>query len=771
MSVCSKTMMQPPYNTSVTLNLSGRHREYVFIVLLFHLITFSFIGAYAQSHTIKGDPNVGEQENLNVFHQWLKWNNPGSLLIDGLRTKADELYNLRDKQTSPISTIEDWRARQLSIKSQLRNIFRGLEVSSPLNPKITGIIKKDGYRIEKIVFESSPGYYVTGCLYIPYKIKDKVPAVLHLMGHDQEAFRVELYEIINANLALKGIIVLTMDPPGQGEMVQYYDTASNFSSIGYTVVEHCYFGNQCFLTGISPAFYFVQDAMRAIDYLVSRKDVDPGRIGLTGFSGGGTITSYLAALDERIKVSIPCSWSTASRRQNETKGTQDAETVLLNALPQGITFQDLLIVRAPKPSLMTFVSRDQYLSIQGAREAFTEAKKVYSAFGQPDLLDFIEDDSKHWLTPKIRNGIYSFFLKHFNLDVPASEVKVDILSEKELWVTPTGQVSTSFGSKLVFDLNKLEAAKLVSRLDSSRKNNNNHIEQATKEAMRLSGYSRIASKEYSLFFNGRYQRLHYSVSKYAINREGQHPIPLLLFVPDDTVKRHQALVYLHPEGKHVDANPGGEIERLVNKGFIVAATDVLGTGETKNKAVRNLSVGYTAVLAGTSVVGIRAGDINTVAAFLKGREDVDPEKVGGIAMGELCLPLIHAAAFENLLSGIALVRSPLSYQSIASNRFYKIGPIIKDEQNGRDPYELDFSWGVAGALAFYDLSDLVAAIAPRKILISDPRDHLFKPASPKLTEKEMAFPISVYALHKMSGHFKITGKGEISSMIDWCFDE
>jgi hypothetical protein len=163
----------------------------------------------------------------------LKWNNPGSLLIDDVHTKADELYDLRDKQTSAISAIEDWKARQLSIKSQLRNIFKGVELSSPLSPKITGIIKKDGYTIEKIVFKSSPGYYVTGFLYIPDK-KSKVPAGLHLMGHDQEAFRVELYEIINANLALKGIIVLTIDPPDQGEMVQYYDTASNFSSIGYT---------------------------------------------------------------------------------------------------------------------------------------------------------------------------------------------------------------------------------------------------------------------------------------------------------------------------------------------------------------------------------------------------------------------------------------------------------------------------------------------------------------------------------------------------------
>jgi len=119
-----KTINNSPNNFSMTHSLSCGHRGYVFLVLFFYLITLPFIGANAQPAVIKGDPSVGEKENLNVFQQWLKWNNPGSLLIDELRTRADGLYDLRDKQTSAISTIEDWKARQLSIKSQLRNIFR-----------------------------------------------------------------------------------------------------------------------------------------------------------------------------------------------------------------------------------------------------------------------------------------------------------------------------------------------------------------------------------------------------------------------------------------------------------------------------------------------------------------------------------------------------------------------------------------------------------------------------------------------------------------------
>ena len=101
------------------------------------------------------------------------------------------------------------------------------------------------------------------------------------------------------------------------------------------------------------------------------------RIGVTGFSGGGTVTSYLGAYDDRVKVSVPCSWATASRRQLETKGGQDAEAEFYMGLKEGITLEDLLEVRAPKPTLLTFTSRDEYLSLQGAREAFKEAQKAY----------------------------------------------------------------------------------------------------------------------------------------------------------------------------------------------------------------------------------------------------------------------------------------------------------------------------------------------------------------------------------------------------------
>jgi hypothetical protein len=405
-----------------------------------------------------------DKENLNVFHDWVRYNNPGSFLIDHLNNQAAVYYEMRDAEIAKLRDKNDWIERQSLVRKKLMAVVGPFPPKTPLNVKVTGILKKKGYRVEKIIYESMPGMYVTGCLFVPEKIKGKVPAVLNLIGHEQESFRAELDQVINLNLVKKGMIVFTIDPPGQGEHVQNFDTSIKFSSIGYSVIEHCYFGNQCFLSGSSAARYFIWDGIRAIDYLVSRKDVDAERIGVTGFSGGGTITSYLGAFDERVKVAIPSSWSTASRRQLETKGAQDAEAQFLNGLMNGITFEDLIEVRAPKPTLMTFTSQDEYLTLQAAREAFDEVKSAYSAFGNVENVELVEDDFKHWLTPKIRLAIYSFFMKHLNVAGDPVEVDVELLTPDELKVTNTGQISTSLGGKMIFDVNKEETERLMQNI-------------------------------------------------------------------------------------------------------------------------------------------------------------------------------------------------------------------------------------------------------------------------------------------------------------------
>ncbi|MEI6048730.1 MAG: alpha/beta hydrolase family protein [Bacteroidota bacterium] len=744
-----------------------------FCLFFIFCITFKPETLHAQAKPLPKNVSIDlapDEENLNVFQQWIRWNNSGSFLINHLTKQALDYYDIRDRKIAKLNTKSDWVKRQKIVKDKLMAIVGPFPERTPLNPRITGTIKKEGYRIEKIVYESMPGFYVTGCLYVPDGIKGKAPAILNVIGHNQEAFRAPLYQVLNYNLVKKGMIVFAIDPPGQGEHVQYFDPEINFSSIGYTVIEHCYFGNQCFLSGSSAARYFIWDGIRAIDYLISRKDVDPEQIGVTGFSGGGTVTSYISAFDDRVKVSVPCSWATMNRRLLETKGSQDGESLFLNGVAEGITFEDLLEVRAPKPALLTFVSRDEYLCLQGAREAYNEAKMAYNTLGKEDNLEMAEDDSKHWMTPKIRLAIYQFFMKHFNISGDPAEEEAEILSQEELKVTPTGQLSTSLGGDMVFDVNKKEAEKLVEDLEKSRKDIEKHLSEVKVKAKKISGFIAPSDTKGGAFINGRYQREGYSVGKYAIMGEGDYAIPILLFVPNDIIARHPALVYLHPQGKVTEAKPGGEIEKLVKKGYIVAAADLPGVGETKNTAARGNTEGYTGVSIGRSIVGIQAGDIIRVIDYLKTCDNVDPGKIGAIGISEMCLPLIHAAAFDLSINSITLIGSLISYRSIVMNRIYKIGLNPTGNKGIGHPYEVDFSWGVAGVLTAYDLPDLIGCIAPRKVVMVNLKDQNLESASEELIKQEMTFPLSVYSFKGVSENLRIISLNENKEdLIDRCF--
>lgn len=747
------------------LNLNSRF-------LLLPKAGFSFV-LFLMVFFISEFPAFGQEsdeENLNVFWDWLRWNDPGNLSTLYFMEQADLLYNQRTQKIAGLNSSEDWLARQAFVKEKLNKLLPPFPVKTDLNPIITGKVQKEGYHFEKIIYESIPGKYVTGCLFVPDGLVDKAPAILYLIGHEQNSFREELNQIMYQNFVKKGFVVLTIDPIGQGEMIQYYDPEIGFSSIGYSVIEHMYLGNACFLAGDSPARYFTWDAVRGIDFLVTRPEVDSGRIGVTGFSGGGTITSYVSAIDDRVKVSVPCSWSTASRRQVETKGTQDAESIFVGGIAEGISFEDLVEVRAPKPTMMTFTSRDQYLSIQGAIESYREIRKAYTTLGSKENIQLVQDDYKHWMTPKIRKAIFAFFLKHMEVSGSPEEEEIDLIPEEELQVTPTGQVSTWRNGETVYSINKRICDSLQLNLEKSRRNIEKHLSEVKSKAMAISGFKIPISGNTNPFLNGRYQREGYTIARYAIKGEGNYEIPILLFMPDNTGPGLPAIIYIHPEGKSFKASPGDDLEELVKKGYIIAAVDLLGIGELKNTSSRPATDDYTALLVGRSMPGVQAADIVRVNHYLKSLDQVNPDRIGIIGVREMGIPILHAAAFDSAINNVILIDPLISYRSVVMNKIYRLGLIKRQNGGTHHPYEVEFDWGVPGVLTAYDLPDLMGCIAPRKLLISGFSNQLLEPASTKDTDKDMAFLLSVYSHKKAMENFIIKPSQEnFTDLVDWCF--
>jgi len=342
------------------------------------------------------------------------------------------------------------------------------------------------------------------------------------------------------------------------------------------------------------------------------------------------------------------------------------------------------------------------------------------------------DDYVHGYTAKTREAIYSFFQKTLDLPGDRADTEVEILDPEELHVTETGQVSTSLGGENAFSLNRKETQALLEKIEASRKNAGEHLELVRQKAKELSGYETPPGAG-AIVRRGRYQREGYTVSMYALETENKYVVPLLVFDSGGEGK-HPAVIYLHPGGKSTDAAPGGEIEKLLKQGFTVIAPDVIGTGETED---RSNSTAFAAMLAGKSIPGVQAGDIVRAAKFARWLGG--SSRVSAVAFGELGPALLHAAAFDNSIEKIALVGAPVSYSSIVMNRFYN----------------WSFSCAVAGALTAYDLPDLAACIAPRKLLIIEPKNQLKETAAGELIEREHGFPRLVYKNMNAAQAFKI----------------
>ncbi|MCD6597279.1 MAG: acetylxylan esterase, partial [Bacteroidales bacterium] len=269
-------------------------------------------------------PVTFAQDDVSLFNYWKYYSDAENALYKTESGMVLDQLSKRKQEIQKISSLEEWQDRQEVVKEKLLKIIGPFPSKTPLNAKITGKIKRPDFRVEKVVFESMPGFYVTAAIFIPNKRKGKAPAILFASGHTESSFRYKPYQQIIINLVKKGFVVLAIDPVGQSERSQYLDPATGKPLYG-SVAEHCYFGNQCFLSGYSPAKYFIWDGIRAIDYLISRKEVDPERIGITGHSGGGTQTAYIAAIDDRILAAVPECFITDLNYLIKSNGPQDAE--------------------------------------------------------------------------------------------------------------------------------------------------------------------------------------------------------------------------------------------------------------------------------------------------------------------------------------------------------------------------------------------------------------------------------------------------------------
>lgn len=376
---------------------------------------------------------------------------------------ADAEFEKGNTARNTIRTIKGLEKWRLQMRKKFIASLGGLPTSdTPLNAKITGVVQENGFRIENIIFESRPDVYVTANMYIPDEVVKPGGCIQFLCGHFEKGKYAEQYQIVCRILVQSGLIVFAQDPVGQGERVSYFEPSLKSATVRCGSGEHDYAGIQCLTAGHSIARYFVHDAMRGIDYLCTRPEVDKNKIGVTGNSGGGTQTAMMMLCDQRIAAAAPATYLTSAQAWMHAGGAQDLEQIWPGMTAAGFEHKDILMMMAPRPVMVLAATYD-YFPVEATRQTVTEAGKFWKFYGKLSNLELFEQQTDHNYTGKMAAKAAEFFARH----LLGRKIKVDNsnftpIPCSQLYCTKTGQIRGEINSaRFVYEENKANVEKLL----------------------------------------------------------------------------------------------------------------------------------------------------------------------------------------------------------------------------------------------------------------------------------------------------------------------
>ncbi len=674
-------------------------------------------------------------------------------LTHALDTEAMRYTATRRAEVAHITTRAAAIQRQHLVREKILHLIGGLPERTPLNAKIMGSTQFDGFRIEKILFESQPNYLVTALLYLPEGSQTKHAGIVMAPGHGPNGKASDARTA--ATFARNGFVVLSYDPIGQGERLQYPNPKDPAKSLANRPTgEHGEAGLQPVLIGDAPARYAAWDGIRAIDYLSQRTEVDAARIGAFGCSGGGTITALTAALDPRVAATAVACYNTSFDTLLPSIGPQDAEQSTPGLIAAGLDFPDWIELVAPRPYAAVATYSDMF-PFAGARATVTEARRFYSLFDpaaagtptgnaaptatptEPALnidtansvaltapLQFITGPGGHGALSPILGNIVGFFLRNLQPGVDASRIVLPSASKpgapaeipaQALQVTPTGQVLTSFPStETVWSLNRKRTEHLLaaSHHATQRASLIAQVRAATGSVAQPG-----ASHPATLLLQAPSGEITLPVGD-GTNLRGRIAIP-----PSAGV--HPAVLLLVPDSidgaNEIAQKNRRRFEELAHEGNIVLAVTPRPsfpcTDDMKSPILGPFYLlSLRAELLGHTLPGLRTDDVIRTVDYLAARKDVDSKHITAEGRGHMGTVLVHAALLDHRLHHVMVQGGLSSYAGLVEAKM----PIGAPEES------------VPGVLRHYDLPDLRAALDKRLTFIDPVKgdDDLSRESTP-----------------------------------------
>ena len=633
--------------------------------------------------------------------------------VADLRRRAGTCFRRQEREKAALTTIAAFEAHRDQMRERFLDAIGSLpEERTPLHAECTGRIERPGFTIEKILYQSQPEFHVTAALYVPEGLTAPAPAVLFVCGHSDAGKAYPVYQAVCVDLARNGFVVLAMDPPGQGERWQYWDPAMRRRLIGPCTAEHTHAGQQFTLAGASLARHFVWDAMRAIDYLGARPEVDAARIAVTGNSGGGTQTSFLMVCEPRLAAAAPCTFVMNLESYLHTGQPQDSEQIVRGAIAGGPDHDDYLTAMAPKPVLIGAAAYD-FFPIEGTTESVRRARRIWGLYGAEDRLEMAVAPTTHCYSPYLRQAAVNFFRRHLRGVAPDFATdSAATLPEADLNVTPAGQVLEAFpAGRTVFDLNR---ERLAARCEAAP------ALSVSERRRRLAAVLGVPKGRDAPIYP---RVIHESVVEgYPVEKVFFHSAPGITVAgivlhPGNAQPAVQTDLVLLEGGTAEIPAQRARLERLLSGGHRLFVFDPRGIGAVESRPVNphghphgsDFRLACDAMMLGTSTLGLRAFDVLRGYDYLRGRPDVGTGPLGLVGVGEMALVAYFAAALEEGFTELTFAEMLVSYRDLVETRFY----------DGRR-YDMEFmAWGL---LPGCDLPDLAPCLAPRPTRFESPRD-------------------------------------------------
>lgn len=645
----------------------------------------------------------------------------GNMLQEYYVARVRRVLQERQEARARVRTRAQVLALRDEVRAKLAKCFGPMPKRTPLNAQVTGVTECRDCRVEKVIFESRPGFAVTANLYVPLRSRPPFPVVLGTCGHI-ETGKISYYQFFAENLARQGYLTLLYDPVSQGERTQFR-RAEWLAPWWGCVREHSTIGKQMALVGEFLGAWMVWDGVRALDYLLSRPEADPTRVGLTGQSGGGTQTTYLTAFEERFTMAAPAGFVTSYESNIENELPADSEQNPPGILAAGLDHADFFLAHIPRPTILLGQNND-YFDRRGLEGTYEELRRFYRIMGAEENIQLFMGPSGHGFGVQNREAMYRFFNHHAGIKARTREnPSHKPLPPEALRVTPRGKV-IALGGRRTSDFIRERAEQLASkRSPLSAK------ELSGRIARCLQLPERSGPPHYRILRQRELPKPSETVqSRFAVESEPGIQTRLHIFAPEPyfhlPAARNATLYVPHLSARdEFEKGEAPEAEPL-------HAVDVRGIGEMQSQTCYNRSDFFRhcdhedfysahALMLNASYPGRRVHDLLSVLDLL---ENNGCRSIHLVGRGLGSIAATFAACLHPLVKRVTLHNALLSYEELTRQPAH------------RWPVSI-IPWNV---LNQFDLPDCYRLLRSKGLAIVEPWDYRMKPFKPGEARQRLA---------------------------------